>query len=336
MAEVKPFTGVDDRVKLSKAVPLGTPFTLNIFPSNVCNFRCNYCAQSLGAGYLMKEYSFPMELMKLEVLERALEQMVRFERRFKLVSFMGHGEPLCNRELPKMIKMVKDAGVANRIDIISNASLLDHRYAEELIEAGLDVLRVSIQGVNAETYKTVCNANINYDEFVDNLRYFSQIKGDSKLYVKTVDVALADGEEKIFFDTYSDFADRIFVDKIKPVYHGVDYSETEKDLSTDRYGNKHEEKLVCPQPFYMMSLWANGDVTPCDALYKASPLGNVMSGDLLEFWNSDKHIAFCKAHLRKEKNSIKSCRNCCAPNDVTNEADWLDEDAEELLRTVYK
>lgn len=153
MAENKPFTGVDDRVRLADAVPLDTPFTLNVFPSNVCNFRCTYCAQSLGAEALLEQYRFPQEMMDMAVLERAVRQSRAFDRRYKLVSFMGHGEPLCNRRLPEMIRLVKEAGIAGRVDVITNASLLDNDYADALIDAGLDVLRVSLQGVSAAAYE---------------------------------------------------------------------------------------------------------------------------------------------------------------------------------------
>jgi len=42
-SEIKPISGIDDRIKLSEKIPLKTPFTLNIFPTNACNFRCSYC-----------------------------------------------------------------------------------------------------------------------------------------------------------------------------------------------------------------------------------------------------------------------------------------------------
>lgn len=331
MAENKPFTGVDDRVRLADAVPLSTPFTLNIFPSNVCNFRCGYCAQSLGPEYLMKEYDFPQEMMEMEMIGRIIEQSKEFDRNYKLISFMGHGEPLCNRDLPEMIHRIKQAGIADRIDIITNASLLTNPYADELIEAGLDVLRVSLQGVSAEAYREICGVRIDFDKFVDHLAYFYRHKKQCKVYMKTVDASLKEGEEEKFYGIFGEICDRIYIDRIRPVYSGVDYSETEKDLSRDRYGNAHEKRVVCPQPFYMLSVWANGDVTPCDALYKACPLGNIRQDRLKELWDSEKKKQFCKIQLEKRKDIYSSCQKCCAPDDVASKEDILDEDADKLI-----
>lgn len=332
MAENKPFTGVDDRVKLSEVIPLDTPFTLNIFPSNICNFRCNYCAQSLGKEYLLENYDFPQEIMSMEIIDKVIEQAKEFNKKFKLVSFMGHGEPLCNRQLPEMIKKIKDADIAERIDVITNASLLTEEYSERLIAAGLDVLRVSLQGVSAKSYYETCNIEIDFEKFVNNLTYFYTHKNNCKVYVKTVDASLQENEKEIFYKIFSPISDRIFIDKVKPVYDGVHYSEREKDLTKDRYGNEHEKRVVCPQPFYMLSIWTNGDVTPCDALYKACNLGNVKQQTLFNMWNSTIKKNFCKLHLQKEKNNILSCQKCCAPDDVAAKEDILDDVATDLIK----
>jgi radical SAM protein with 4Fe4S-binding SPASM domain len=332
MAEKKPFTGVDDRVPLAKAVPLEAPFTLNIFPSNICNFRCNYCAQSLGKDELLQQYRFGQEQMQMEILEQAVKQAKEWGVQFKLVSFMGHGEPLCNRRLPEMIRTVKQAGIAKRVDVITNASLLNKQYSDELLDAGLDVLRVSLQGVTADSYREICGVTIDFERFVKNLTYFYKNRGSCKVYLKTVDAALKDGEEETFYKLFSPIADRIYIDKVKPVYDGVFYTDSASDLSCDRYGNVHERRLVCPQPFYMMSVWANGDVTPCDALYKACPLGNVMTDTLEQMWKSEAKKQFCRMHLEKKKNTHPACKKCCAPDDVASKEDVLDDAAEELMK----
>ena len=83
MSEKKPFTGVDDRVRLSEFVPLDTPFTLNIFPSNLCNFNCNYCAQSRGAENMLQEYGVKRELMSMEIIEHIAEQILEFPQKIQ-------------------------------------------------------------------------------------------------------------------------------------------------------------------------------------------------------------------------------------------------------------
>lgn len=334
MSEIKPFTGVDDRVRLSGAIPLSTPFTLNIFPSNLCNFRCRYCAQSLGGDVLRREYDLPPENMSLDVMELVVRQAAEFPGPFKLVSMMGHGEPLCNPALPEMIRMVKRAGIAKRVDIITNASLLTPEYSDRLLDAGLDVLRVSLQGLSSEKYWEVSRAKLDFETFYQNLAYFYRRRGGCRLYVKVVDAALEEGEEETFFQRFASITDRMFIDRIKPVYSGVPYTENERDLSIDRYGNRHDKRLVCPQPFYMLSVWANGDVAPCDALYKACSLGNVREMPLRAMWESERRRNFCRLHLRGLREQEQACAQCCAPDDVQHEEDVLDYNRAELLERI--
>lgn len=332
MSEIKPFTGVDGRTVLADAVPLDTPYTLNLFPSNLCNFKCRYCAQSLGREALRREYGLPPEHMSMDVMERVVRQAREFPRPFRLVSMMGHGEPLCDPRLPEKVRMVKDAGIAERVDIITNASLLTREASDRLLEAGLDVLRVSLQGVTSAAYRETSGVELDFERLYQNLSYFYHRRGSCRLYVKVVDAALGDGEDAVFFRRFGPITDRMYIDRIKPVYSGVAYTERERDLGVDRYGNRHEKRVVCPQPFYMLSVWANGDAAPCDALYKACPLGSVWELSLREMWESEQRRAFCRMQLSGMRERDPACARCCAPDDVQHEEDVLDARRLELLQ----
>lgn len=332
MSEIKPFSGVDDRTRLADVIPLSTPFTLNIFPSNVCNFKCSYCAQSLDNDVFQKEYGVKKEIMSMDIIDRVVEQSKEFNCKYKLVSMMGHGEPLCNKEIPEMIKKIKIADIAERTDIITNASLLTNDMADRLIDAGLDVLRISLQGISSESYKKTSNADLDFDKFYSKIEYFyKKSDGRCKVYVKTMDVSLKDDETQKFYDMFSNVSDRMYIDKVKPVYSKVEYTDEQKNITVDRYGNTHEKRIVCPQPFYMLSVWPNGDITACDALYKANILGNVKNGKLSEMWMSDQHKQYCREQLSGKRFVNPCCQKCCAPDDVSHKEDIIDDSREDLL-----
>ncbi len=330
-SEIKPISGVDDRVDLAKVIPLTTPFTFNIFPTNACNFRCNYCAQSLGTDYLKNEYGFAYESMNLDIIKEAVSQMQEFPQKFKLVSFMGHGEPLLNRDLPEMIRLIKQANVAERIEIITNASMLTPQLSRELIAAGLSAIRISLQGITTEKYEQISNVKLDFDQFLDNIRYFYSNRRNCKLFVKVVDTSLSEGDEEKFYQMFGDISDRMYVEKIKPVYAGVEYAEAVQEIVVDRYGSWHEKRMVCPLTFYMLSLWPNGDVVPCDAIYKPIVLGNVKTDRILPMWQGDRLKSFQQMQLQKKRMEHRDCSKCCAPDDVSHPLDVLDNRAEALL-----
>ncbi len=331
MAVIKPFTGVDDRVRLADVVPLRTPFTLNIFPTNLCNFRCGYCVQSLGPKKLSRDFGVKPESMSIETLEEVVEQAKGFPDRFKLVSMMGHGEPLMNKRLPEMIDAVKKADISERVDVITNASLLSKDYGKSLIAAGIDVIRISLQGISARKYRETSGANLDFEGFIENLSFLYENRKQCKIYVKIVDIALDEGDDQRFYRMFTGISDRMYVDKVKPVYDGVDYEENIDEITIDRYGYAHEKRKVCPQPFYMLSVWPNGDVASCEAIYKAAPLGNVAVTTLDSMWSSDIMTEFRAMQLKGLRHNDTACKRCCAPDDVIHPLDVLDGFEEELL-----
>jgi GTP 3',8-cyclase len=329
MAEILPVSGFNDRVRLAGMLPLDTPFTLNIFPTNLCNFRCIYCAQGQGHEFLMTRYGVGTETMDPDTMQQVVDQCCEFPEKINLVSFMGHGEPLLNKHLPEMVGMVRRASIAKRIEIITNASLLTHRLSDALITAGLTNLRISLQGVNADSYLRICKKKIGYDALLEEIRYYYRHKITGGVFVKVMDIALAEGEEKVFYAQFDGISDRMYIEKVKPVYKGVPVGK-EADLATDRYGNVHPHRKVCPLPFFSLSVWPDGDVTPCDAIYKPVILGNVNNESLLSMWNGEKRKKFLQEHLKFKKNILPGCRDCCAPDDVSHPLDVLDDDAERL------
>jgi GTP 3',8-cyclase len=332
MSIIKPFTGVDDRRKLAHLIPLDAPFTLNVFPANACNFRCVYCVHAMDKESLESRYAFKRDMMSMDTFNKIVSQAERFTGEVRLVSFMGQGEPLLNKALPSMIAAAKRARIAKRVDVVTNASLLSGSLTDELLDAGLDVLRVSLQGLSSAKYRAIAQVDLDFCAFLANLEYFfEKSRGRCQLYVKVLDVSLEQGQRDLFYRTFDRISDRMFVEEVKPVYAGVDYGPYEMSLATDRRGLKHEKRLVCPQPFYVLSIWPNGDVIPCSAIHKVSCLGNVNEGKLVDMWNSTTLRSFQLMQLRKLRNQHPQCRCCCAPDDCAHPEDILDAEADDLL-----
>ena len=332
MSKVKPFSGVDDRVSLADVIPLSTPFTLGISPSNACNFRCNYCVQSLDTEFLRDKYDFKRQVMSMDTFQEVVSQAACFPEKIKLLTFMGQGEPLLNPSLSKMISLAKKEAFAQRIDVVTNASLLTSERIIELIDSGLDVLRVSLQGLTSRKYKEVSGVDIDMEMFISNLAYFYEKgKGKCQLYVKILNASLEPGEDVTFYNLFDKISDRMFIEQIKPVYDGVDYSSYNYTLDTDRRGAEHSRRAVCPQPFFTLSVWPDGSVIPCSAIHKVCCLGNVHTGHLRNMWHSIMLKDFQTMQLKKKRHLHAQCGVCCAPDDCAHPEDDLDNAADTIL-----
>jgi MoaA/NifB/PqqE/SkfB family radical SAM enzyme len=139
-------TGVASRrelVELANAgVPLPSPVEAYFEVANRCNSLCATCPLTFSPQESARQLSFA-EFRAL------VDQMPDLQR----AVMQGIGEPLLNRELAAMIAYLKARGVY--VVFNTNAVLLTRRRQVELIQSGLDELRVSIDGSTPETYLTV-------------------------------------------------------------------------------------------------------------------------------------------------------------------------------------
>jgi radical SAM protein with 4Fe4S-binding SPASM domain len=333
-SKIEPISGMG-RVILADAVPLDTPFSVVIYPTSYCNFRCVYCAHSLSREEMLEKYSFTSNVeMSMKTFRRIIEQLKEFPQKIKSVMFIGQGEPLLHKQIAEMVFSVKQAGIAEKIEMLSNCSLLTESLSDSLIDAGLDILRASIQGVTDRKYREICGSNIRFQKIADNLAYFYSRKGDAQLFVKTMDIALENAEEReMFYRTFENISDRMFIETCQPVYSGVEATDC-IDTRRDRYGREHAPRKVCPLAFFMLGIFPEGVVVPCDAIYKPVILGDVNSDTLLNMWNGNSLREFQIEHLKNRRAENSSCALCCAPDDVAHPEDDLDERVEEVLKKL--
>lgn len=315
------------RCKLTDVVPLKVPFNIQIEPSEICNFRCEYCVHSVNR--------LNNNEMKWEVFEKILEDLKGLTDNIKIINLIGYGEPLVYKDISKMVAQIAKAQITDRIEITTNASLLTPSKSEELVKSGLTRLIVSLQGLSAEKYKKICGYNINFNEFLNNLKYFYTNRGKCRLHLKIADTALDEGDEQKFYEMFGNICDDLYIEHIIPVYKEVDYNgKLKATADITRYGYKYKEALVCPQPFYQMFIKANGDVAPCCMYPSPMVIGNVREQTLKDIWNGQKLRDFQVLQLLKKRSCNAVCRDCVNPEEAMCPLDNMDDDAERVLKRI--
>ena len=91
---------------------------------------------------------------------------------------------------------------------------------------------------------------------------------------------------------------------------------------------------VIPLCFFMLSVFPNGDVEPCDAIYKPVILGNIHTETLSDMFAGEKLHQFQLMQLRGERCKHPLCSVCCAPDDVSHPLDVLDDSAAEVAARI--
>ncbi|MGE7272473.1 GTP 3',8-cyclase MoaA [Brevibacillus panacihumi] len=120
---------------------------IRISVTDKCNFRCQYC---MPAEIFGPDYPF---LPQHKLL--TFEEIARLARIFTSLGVskirITGGEPLMRRDLPALIRMLRQVDGVQDIAMTTNGSLLA-KHAEALKAAGLDRVTVSLDSLDDERF----------------------------------------------------------------------------------------------------------------------------------------------------------------------------------------
>ena len=137
---------------------------VSIDTTSVCNIRCTIC--SLDDSYT------PKRVMPMALFERLGPAFATLEH----VAFSSSAEPLLHARLEEMIRFAKERSSGRIVtSLTTNATLLDQSRARTLIEAGLDALEVSLDGVSASTFERI-RLGASFNQVMANVRSFVDTK----------------------------------------------------------------------------------------------------------------------------------------------------------------
>jgi cyclic pyranopterin phosphate synthase len=134
----------------SRAIPEAGPMEdgfgrrieyLRISVTDKCNLRCVYCMPEEGLPWLKRE-----EILSYEEIAQIVRVMAGVGlRRVRITG----GEPLVRRDLPALVRQIKAVPGIDDIALSTNAVLL-HELADELRDAGVDRVNVSLDSLRPE------------------------------------------------------------------------------------------------------------------------------------------------------------------------------------------
>jgi len=316
-----------ERAFLRDVLPLGTPFSMQVEPIRACNFKCIYCVYSVKSPAAGGIKTLPLPLF-----DKFINDFRAFPDKLKTLTFSGIGEPLLNKDLAGMVRLGRK--ISEKTVLITNGALLTPQRTDELIAAGLDTIRVSLQGASAAGYRRVCGFNLDFPKFLRNLAYLYKNRKQCEVFFKIPDIAVnTKTKSALLHKTFGGICDALIIQSISPTQNEVDYSAIGKNYRRTMYNHPVlRDVRVCPQPFYSMQLMADGTVRPCCMLEsQCYTLGNVKDGSIYDIWRGGRLKALRRGQLMGLRNSFKACRNCAYPKYLDNDYDYIDDVAGSLL-----
>lgn len=130
------------------------PYGLQVGITAYCNLSCVFCApfsHRRPGGRMRGRDSVKLgggtfQSLVGDAAELDVEQ----------ISIVGVGEPFLHPDIISFIRMVKERGI--RLMVTTNGSLLSRRRVDEITEAGLDIINISLNAASEKTHAVVSGA----------------------------------------------------------------------------------------------------------------------------------------------------------------------------------
>jgi radical SAM protein with 4Fe4S-binding SPASM domain len=297
------------RQPLQDVLPLPAPFVIYIDPTNKCNFRCMFCPT--GDKELLRKVGRSECRMSLQLFKKIVDDLKAFPCKLKLANVYKDGEPLLNPHFPEMIRYLKDANVVDKIWTKTNGALLKPDLNRKLVAAGLDLVCISVEAVDAAGYLEIANAHIDYEKFRENVKDLYDHRGACEIYIKIADSNLSAAAKEKFFGDFQDRATHIGIEKLM----GWSFSSA-KDFTLGTHPDTYDglpfvDKDVCAYPFYVFAVNSDGSVSLCGNDWSQSTaVGNVTTQSLKEIWDGDALFEFRRMLLEGRRRENRACGDC--------------------------
>ena len=238
------------------------PASLNVELNDTCNHKCVFCP--FHGPYAPK---LTPHVMDFELVKKILVQAKELGIGRKELGFYFAGEVFLYKKFVEVVRFAKELGFSYTF-ITTNGALAKPELMKQVIDAGLDSIRFSVNAIDRETYKKI-HGRDDFDTVLNNIKF-------THSYLKNIDrhvnTSLSYVVTKINRGGGTDKIKKIFeplVDEILfiPVMH-----LKRLDANLDReysFLEKPAEKrqTICPLIFNTMYITANAEVKFCCILY---------------------------------------------------------------------
>ncbi|MHC4852546.1 MAG: radical SAM/SPASM domain-containing protein, partial [Planctomycetota bacterium] len=247
------------------------PSHLAIETVRACNAKCIMCPSETMVR--------AKGTMQPEVHQLILQKVLDWGAPINLITHAGLGEPLLDKRLEARIATEKAAFPQAQVAVYTNGALLTEDRARLLLESGLDVLSVSINGFRKKTYEAVMKLpHATTFRQVERFLEMKRAAGSTmQLHVSLVRTELCSDQEVAEFKTY---------------WHGrVDAVVTPEWITWGGFLDQvaAAEQFPCSYIWKTMMIDFDGTVKMCcedyDSIY---PMGSLVTQDPEEIFNSPR------------------------------------------------
>ena len=278
--------------KQKKFLPF--PLMLDIELTNRCNMRCAMCPTGMGA---VKRQSGNMDFYLLRTI---LNEAAKYHA---AIRFIRWGEPTL---YPRLVDAVKECKKRNLlVHINTNGLKMSSLLFMDLMDAGLDSIKFSMQGVNPQGYLEYRRCN-EFSELLGKVNLCHELRLQYRTrnpFIQIGTTITTESEEEVsqFKRTVDAYTDAVYIGKTR-------------DLSVV---NDRRSACQCPEVWTKLSVNWDGRVSACCGDYdNLMPAGHLRDNKLSEIWFGETMENYRKMLSNYEHYKLPLCSRCARSIEV--------------------
>lgn len=284
-----------DSYREGKVSVEGHPVVLQLEVTNRCNMRCPMCPRN--------NMTRPHVDMDMDLFKKIIDESHPWAE-IAILHLLG--EPLLNPQLPDMIRYCAEHGV--RTVLSTNVSVLTDKIGRGIVESGLDVMMISMDGDEPETYETLRKGGT-FERTIANVEKFLEMKGgrSPQVIVQMIDMPETHNQLTAFKAHWEKVQNVIVA--IKP------FTSWQGDLDEIKKKGWNEnlaalEMSRCDRLWMWLTVFADGSLATCCRDYDGTvKLPSLKDHSIQEAWNGPGMRTFRADHL-KGRSHTSVCKGC--------------------------
>lgn len=308
------------------------PFVFNIETTNNCNMTCVMCPRtklmtrgisnleqtdfqalihqlSPHSSEAQKEFEKFIESDYGENLTIPSENSFFFRLVSKCLLLHGYGEPLLDKLIVSRVKYASERNIPTYFSCVP--ANLTAKKGIELMEAGLTVLKVSIDALDDQNQKRIRGSRNNFTNGYETVLEILEAKKSRglKTIVAPTMIQLSNTEEAKQQATrfLALWAGKDVFAYVKSQDNRWYYEE-----NSELENRSHHAKQYCEFPWISMSISAEGKAVPCTQDYNTEiQLGDTKKQSLKEIWNGEEYKKLRMYHITGKFPEGHKCSTRC-------------------------
>lgn len=280
------------------------PSQIIVDVTEVCNLACLHCphkdyvkSKEYGARFLDPSLNEKM-VQEVRNCGKGITQYVRYT---------SNGEPLLHKEIVSMIAYaVKHSGTT--VSLTTNGTLLTPLVTANLLEAGIDVIDISIDAYKPETYATIRRGGVlavTKENVLKLLKLREQVSKRTKVVVSYVEQQ-ANAAETTEFESYwkDKGADYVVIRRL----HSC--AGAKSDIAEQLRGGSGIRR-PCLYPWERIVLNARGFLGFCPAGWTGeNELVDYKDSTISTLWSGERYRSLRQEHIDGIFSTYRLCGQC--------------------------